>query len=72
LQQLGPLFAKQRPSWPTQRSTVRKYEETMSKHDSVTKRNRRPKSGKRVDYTARTMAALKELEQAAKLKIKAA
>ncbi|HYW39669.1 MAG TPA: hypothetical protein VE957_16280 [Terriglobales bacterium] len=43
----------------------------MSKHDSVTKRNRRPKSEKRVDYTARTMAALKELEQAAKLKVKA-
>jgi hypothetical protein len=44
----------------------------MSKHDSVTKRNRRPKSGKRVDYTARTMAAVKQLEQAAKLKVKAA
>ncbi len=29
----------------------------MSKHDSVTKRNRRPKSDRRVDYTARTMAA---------------
>ena len=40
----------------------------MSKHDSVTKRNRRPKSDKRVDYTARTMAAVKELEQAAKLR----
>ncbi len=40
----------------------------MSKHDSVTKRNRRPKSSKRVDYTARTMAALKQLEQAAKLR----
>jgi hypothetical protein len=40
----------------------------MSKHDSVTKRNRRPKSDKRSDYTARTMAAVKELEQAAKRK----
>ena len=35
----------------------------MSKHDSVTKRNRRPKSGKRADCTARTMAAVKQLEQ---------
>ena len=42
----------------------------MSKHNSVIKRNRRPKSEKRADYTARTMAALKELEQAAKLKVK--
>jgi hypothetical protein len=33
----------------------------MSKHDSVTKRHRRPKSGKRADYTARTMAAVKQL-----------
>ena len=33
----------------------------MSKHDTVTKRNRRPKSGKRIDYTAPTMAALKQL-----------
>jgi hypothetical protein len=47
-------------------------EEPMSKHDSVTKRNRRPKSEKRIDYTARTMAAIKQLEQAAKLKVKAA
>jgi hypothetical protein len=38
----------------------------MSKHDTPTKRHRRPKSSKRVDYTARTMAALKELRQAAK------
>jgi hypothetical protein len=38
----------------------------MSKHDSVTKRKRRPKSSRRVDYTARTMAALKELAEAAK------
>jgi hypothetical protein len=37
----------------------------VSKHDSVTKRKRRPKSDKRVDYTARTMAALKQLSQAA-------
>jgi hypothetical protein len=44
--------------------------EPMSKHNSVTKRNRRPKSEKRVDYTARTMAAVKQLEQAAKLRIK--
>ncbi|HLM80620.1 MAG TPA: hypothetical protein VK302_08300 [Terriglobales bacterium] len=44
----------------------------MSKHDSVTKRHRRPMSGKRADYTARTMAAVKQLEQAAKLKVKAA
>jgi len=44
----------------------------MSKHDSVTKRNRRPKSKKRTDFTARTMAAVKELEQAAKLRVKAA
>jgi hypothetical protein len=38
----------------------------MSKHDSLTKRKRRPKSDKRVDYTASTMAAVKNLEQAAK------
>jgi len=38
----------------------------MSKHDTVTKRKRRPKSDKRVDYTARTMAVLKQLSQAAK------
>ena len=44
----------------------------MSKHDTPTKRHRRPKSAKRVDYTARTMVALRELEQAAKLRIKAA
>jgi hypothetical protein len=50
----------------------RQQEEPMSKHDSVTKRNRRPKSAKRVDYTARTMAAVRQLEQAAKLKVKAA
>jgi len=44
----------------------------MSKHDEPTKRHRRPKSGKRTDYTARTMAALKELEKAEKLKAKTA
>jgi hypothetical protein len=38
----------------------------MSKHDSVTKRHRRPRSGKRVDYTARTMAAVKQLEHSNK------
>lgn len=42
----------------------------MSKHDTATKRHRRPKSDKRIDYTARTMAALKELKQAAKAKAK--
>jgi hypothetical protein len=44
----------------------------MSKHDEPTKRHRRPKSGKRIDYTARTMAALRELEKAAKEKSKTA
>ncbi|MGO9126594.1 MAG: hypothetical protein ACLP6G_17130 [Terriglobales bacterium] len=44
----------------------------MSKHDEPTKRHRRPKSKKRIDYTARTMAALKALEKAAKLRIKPA
>jgi len=38
----------------------------MSKHDTPTKPHRRPKSGKRVDYTARTMAALKQLAQDAR------
>ena len=33
---------------------------------SVTKRHRRAKSEKRVDYTARTMAAMKQLEEVAK------
>jgi hypothetical protein len=42
----------------------------MSKHNSVTKRNRRPKSDRRVDYTARTMAAVKKLELAAKIRVK--
>jgi len=49
---------------------LKQQEERMSKHDSVTKRNRRPKSAKRVDYTARTMAAVKKLEEAAKAKLK--
>jgi hypothetical protein len=39
----------------------------MSKHDSATKRKRRPKSAKRVDYTARTMAGIKQHSEAAKL-----
>jgi hypothetical protein len=42
----------------------------MSNQHSVTKRHRRPKSVKRVDYTARTMAAVKQLEQAAKPRAK--
>ena len=45
-------------------------EEPMSNQHSVTKRHRRPKSDKRADYTARTMAAVKQLEKAAKLKTK--
>jgi hypothetical protein len=40
----------------------------MSKHDTATKRHRRPKSAKRVDYTARTMAALKQLAHKAKVR----
>ena len=40
----------------------------MSKHNSVTKQKRRPKSGKRIDYTARTMAVLKQLSRAAESK----
>jgi len=39
----------------------------MSKHDSVTKRHSRPKSGKRQDYTARTMAGIKQHSEAEKL-----
>jgi hypothetical protein len=55
----------------TTREIMRQQQEKpMSKHDSVTKRNRRQKSDRRVDYTARTMAAVKKLEQAAKLKAK--
>ncbi len=37
----------------------------MSNQHSVTKRHRRQKSEKRVDYSARTMAAVKQLEEAA-------
>jgi hypothetical protein len=44
----------------------KQQESQMSKHDTATKRHRRPKSGKRLDYTARTMAALKQLTQDAK------
>jgi hypothetical protein len=44
----------------------------MSKHDTATKRHRRPKSAKRIDYTARTMAALKKLTEADKQKSKTA
>jgi hypothetical protein len=40
----------------------------VSEHDSVTKRKRRPKSDRRVDYSARTMAALRELKKAAQLR----
>jgi hypothetical protein len=43
-------------------------EKPMSKHDTATKRHRRPKSAKRVDYTARTMAALKQLAHKAKVR----
>jgi len=39
----------------------------MSNQHSVTKRYRRPKSGKRTDYTARTMALIKQHSEAAKL-----
>jgi hypothetical protein len=45
-----------------------KQEKLMSKHNSVTKQKRRPKSDKRIDYTARTMAVLKQLSQAAENK----
>jgi hypothetical protein len=45
-------------------------EKPMSNQHSVTKRHRRPKSQKRADYTAQTMAAVKKLEEAAKLKVK--
>jgi len=47
---------------------VLKQRRNMSNQHSVTKRHRRPKSAKRADYTARTMAAVKQLEQAVKLK----
>ena len=42
----------------------------MSNNHSVTKRHRRPKSVKRTDHTATTMAAIKKLELAAKPKAK--
>ena len=61
---------RSRVIWRPLRVLKQQQEEPMSKHDSVTKRNRRPKSEKRIDYTARTMAAIKQLEQAAKLKVK--
>jgi hypothetical protein len=53
-------------SYPRNLSTMQQPRKPMSKHDTVTKRKRRPKSDKRVDYTARTMAVLKQLSQAAK------
>ena len=68
---MSPTFAQNRKGRQP-RGTVSKDEDTMSKHDTATKRHRRPKSAKRVDYTARTMAALKELEKAAKLRMKPA
>jgi hypothetical protein len=68
---MSPTFAKNRKGGQP-RGTVSRHEDTMSKHDTATKRHRRPKSAKRVDYTARTMAALKELEKAAKLRMKPA
>jgi hypothetical protein len=45
----------------------KRQEKPMSKHNTVTKRKRRPKSDKRVDYTARTMAAVKRHAQADKV-----
>ncbi len=42
----------------------------MANRHSVTKRNRRQKSAKRVNYSAQTTAALKRLEEAAKPKVK--
>jgi len=47
---------------------LKQQRRNMSNQHSVSKRHRRPKSAKRADYTARTMAAVKQLEQAAKLK----
>jgi serine/threonine protein kinase HipA of HipAB toxin-antitoxin module len=49
------------------RDLRRKQERPLSKHDTPTKRKRRPKSDKRVDYTARTMAAIKQHSDAEKL-----
>jgi hypothetical protein len=48
-----------------------KQEKPVSKHDVPTKRKRRPKSDKRVDYTARTMAAIRQHSEAAKLNLRA-
>ena len=45
--------------------SISKREQPMSNQHSVTKRHRRPKSDERVDFTAQTMAALKQLSQAA-------
>jgi hypothetical protein len=42
----------------------------MSNRHTVTKRNRRQKSAKRVNYSEQTMAALRRLEEAAKRKAK--
>src|ERR1700686_719961 len=53
---------------PTSKYSSSKQEKPMSKHDTPTKPHRRPKSAKRVDYTARTMAALKQLAHEAKLR----
>jgi hypothetical protein len=47
-------------------------EKPMSKHDNLTKRNRRPKSGKRIDYTKGTMAEIKKHAEPAKLRESAA
>ena len=63
------LKAASRLQWAPAAETFevlkQRQEKPVSKHDSVTKRKRRPKSDKRVDYTARTMAILKQLSQAA-------
>jgi hypothetical protein len=50
-----------------QRPSYKQGEIQLSKHDSVTKRKRRPKSDKRVDFTARTMALIKQHAEAEKL-----
>ena len=63
------LRAASRLDWALAAETfevLKQQEKPMSKHDSVTKRKRRPKSDKRVDYTARTMAIVKQLSEAAK------
>jgi hypothetical protein len=63
---MGGLEARVSSYLRNLRSTMQQARKPMSKHDTVTKRKRRPKSEKRVDYTARTMAVLKRLSQAAK------